>query len=135
MLVEMLKSKLHDARITHADVEYEGSLGIDVELMEGVGFHPYEKVLVANIDNGNRLETYAIPEPFGSRRISLKGAAARQGSVGDRVIIMSYCMVEESAVRDGKHKPRILRLDENNDPVRRAPNALAGEEFVSTLKA
>ena len=134
MQVEMLKSKLHDARITHADVEYEGSLGIDVELMEGVGFHPYEKVLVANIDNGSRLETYAIPEPFGSRRISLKGAAARQGSVGDRVIIMSFCHVEESNVRDGKHRPRVFRLDENNDPIQRLPSTPTTGEIASILE-
>ena len=71
MNVNMLKSKLHQACVTHADVAYEGSLGIDVELMEAVGLYPYEKVLVANINNGSRLETYVIAEPFGSRRIVL----------------------------------------------------------------
>ena len=95
MKLEMLKSKLHEACITHADVAYEGSLGIDVELMEAVGIHPYEKILLANINNGSRLETYAIAEPFGSRHIVLNGAAARHGSVGDRVIIMSFCWVEK----------------------------------------
>ena len=131
MNVEMLRSKLHQACITQADVDYEGSLGIDVELMEAVGLFPYEKVLVANINNGNRLETYVIAEPFGSRRIVLNGAAARLGSVGDRVIIMSYCLVDESVVREGRHKPRVLRLDENNDPVYCVPNAHTGDEFVS----
>ena len=135
MQVEMLKAKLHQACITHGDLGYEGSIGIDTELMEAVGLYPYEKVAVADINNGNRFETYVIPEPFGSRRMVLNGAAARLGLVGDRVIIMSYCMVEESAVRDGTHKPRILRLDENNDPVRRAPNAFASEELVSMPKA
>ena len=117
MNVEMLKSKLHRACITHAHVDYEGSLGIDAELMEAVGLYPYEKVLVANISNGNRLETYAISEPFGSRHIVLNGAAARLGSVGDRVIIMSFCHLCEADVRDGRHRPRVLRLDEHNEPA------------------
>ncbi|GAF74596.1 unnamed protein product, partial [marine sediment metagenome] len=86
MKVEMLKAKLHRARITHADVNYEGSLGIDTELMEAVGLLRYEKILVSNVNNGDRLETYVIAEPFGSRRIVLNGAAARRGAVGDRVI-------------------------------------------------
>ncbi|MHC4695301.1 MAG: aspartate 1-decarboxylase [Planctomycetota bacterium] len=139
MQVEMLKAKLHQACITDGNVNYEGSFGIDTELMEAVGLYPYEKVLIANINNGSRLETYVIPEPFGSRRMVLNGAAARHGSAGDRVIIMSFCMVEESAVREGRHKPRVLRLDENNDPVycnshRLKTGAIPGEEFVSMLE-
>ena len=121
MNVKMLKSKLHQACVTHADVDYEGSLGIDVELMEAVGLYPYEKVLVANINNGSRLESYVIAEPFGSRRIVLNGAAARLGSVGDRVIIMSFCSVVESVVREGRYRPRVIRLDERNEPVQRMP--------------
>ena len=117
MNIEMLKSKLHRACTTHADVDYEGSLGIDVELMEAVGLYSYEKILAANLTNGNRLETYAIAEPFGSRRMVLNGAAARLGSVGDRMIIMSFAHVSEADVRNGKHRPRILRLDERNEPV------------------
>src|SRR3972149_1121449 len=68
MKIEILRAKLHQACITQADVDYEGSLGIDIELMEAVGMYPYEKVLVANMNNGSRLETYAIPEPFGFPR-------------------------------------------------------------------
>lgn len=134
MQLEMLKSKLHQACVTDGDVHYEGSFGIDSELMEAVGLYPYEKVLVANINNGSRLETYVIPEPFGSRRMVLNGAAAKLGSIGDRVIVMSYCLVEESVVQEGRHKPRVLHLDENNDPVYRVPYALANEEFVSMLE-
>ncbi len=122
----MLKSKLHQACVTHADADYEGSLGIDVELMDAVGMHSYEKVLVSNLNNGNRFETYAIPEASGSRRIVLNGAAALLGSVGDRIIIMSFCHVEESDVREDRHKPRILRLDENNEPTQPTPAAAAG---------
>src|SRR3990172_3178863 len=121
MKIEILRAKLHQACITQADVDYEGSLGIDIELMEAVGIYPYEKVLVANINNGSRLETYAIPEPFGSRRMVLNGAAARLGSVGDRIIVMAFCWLEESVLREGKHRPPVLRLAERNEPVRRSP--------------
>ena len=135
MQIEMLKAKLHRACVTHADVNYEGSFGIDTELMEVVGLYPYEKVLVSNINTGTRLETYVIPEAFGSRRMTLNGAAARLGTVGDRVIVMSFCMVEESLVRDGRFKPRILRLDENNDLVYYPAHLPITEEFVSMLEA
>ncbi len=117
MILKMLKSKLHQACVTDADVNYEGSFGIDSELMDTVGLYPYEKVLIANINNGSRLETYVIPEPFGSKRMVLNGAAARWGTVGDRVIIMSFCDVEEAIVRQGKHQPRVIRLNESNEPV------------------
>jgi len=116
----VLRAKLFQARITHADIEYEGSLGIDTELMDLVGFFPYEKVLVANINNGNRLETYVIPEEAGSRRMVLNGAAARLGAAGDRIIVMSFAWVKESDLRDGKFKPRIARLDEHNNPIQTA---------------
>lgn len=130
MQVSMLKAKLHQARVTHADIEYEGSLGIDSELMEAVGLHPYEKVLVSNINNGHRFETYVIAEPFGCRRMVLNGAAARLGAVGDRVIIMAFCMVEESIVREGKHRPRVLRLDDRNEPIPDFPADSAVEELT-----
>jgi aspartate 1-decarboxylase len=133
MQIEMLKSKLHQACITDADVNYEGSFGVDTELMEAVGLHPYEKLLIANINNGARYETYAIPEPFGSRRMVARGAAARLGCVGDRVIIMSFCMVEEALVRSGQFRPRVLRLDESNDPVSPIPSRPTAAEVSSML--
>ena len=131
MKIEMLKSKLHQACVTHADVNYEGSLGIDIELMEAVGLHPHEKVLVANISNGHRFETYAIPEPFGSRKIVLNGAAARLGRPGDRVIIMSFAWLDEAEARQGRHGPRVLRLDQSNAPVHRSQAAEAPEPIAS----
>lgn len=134
MKLEMLRAKLHRACVTDANAEYEGSLGIDTELMEAVGLYPYEKVLVANINNGSRLETYVIPEPFGSRRIVSNGAAARHASVGDRVIIMSFCHVKEAEVREGRFRPRVLRLDENNDPVCMIPVATCGSDDASMLE-
>ena len=133
MTIGMLKSKLHQACVTHADVYYEGSLGIDVELMEAVGLYHYERVLVSNMNNGARFETYVIAEPFGSRRIVPNGAAARLTAVGDRIIIMSFAQVEESLVRDGKHKPRVLRLDARNEPIQRIPQAPTTEEIESML--
>ena len=134
MKIEILRAKLHRACITQADVDYEGSLGIDIELMEAVGLFPYEKLLVANINNGSRLETYAIAEPFGSRRMILNGAAARLGSAGDRIIVMSYCWIDEAIVREGKHRPRILRLDEHNNPIPRILHAPTTEEIASMLE-
>ncbi len=134
MLIEVLKSKLHQACVTQSDLHYEGSLGVDIELMEAVGLYPYEKILVSNINTGARLETYAIPEPFGSRRIILNGAAARTGAAGDRIIIMSFCRIEESIVREGKYKPSVIRLDERNEPVQRIPAAPTTQEIASMLE-
>ena len=131
MHVQMLKSKLFEACVTQAELRYEGSLGIDAELMEMVGMHPHEKILVSNVNTGARFETYAISEPFGSRRIVLNGAAARLGAVGDRVIIMSFCEVEEAIVKAGEHRPRIVRLDERNEPVEAAKPVPTSDRVAS----
>jgi aspartate 1-decarboxylase len=118
MTIHMLKSKLHEARVTDANIRYEGSLAVDLELLDMVGLHPFEKVLVSNLHNGSRFETYIIEAPRGSRQIVLNGAAARLGTAGDRIIIMSFAEVDERLVRDGEYRPRVIRLDEHNDPVR-----------------
>ena len=115
MLITMLKSKLHHARVTESELEYQGSLTIDRQLMDDVRMHPYEKILVANMANGERFETYAIPAERGSKVICLNGATAHRGAVGDRLIIFSFAQIEESAV--AAHKPRVLVLDENNDVI------------------
>lgn len=133
MTLEMLKSKLHQACITQADINYEGSIGIDRELMEIVGLQEYEKVLVANINNGERLETYVIAAPFGSRRIVLNGAAARKGAVGDRIIIMSFAHVEDAKLRQGVYKPRVIRLTETNDPIDPRRAAPSHDEIASMI--
>ena len=83
MLLEMLKGKIHKARITMCDIDYEGSLEIDSEILEKAGILPYEKILVVNATNGKRLETYAIPGKAGSKVFCLNGAAAHRGSVGE----------------------------------------------------
>lgn len=115
MLCSMLKSKLHHARVTEADLEYEGSLKIDLDLMDAVHLRPLEKIMVANLENGNRFETYAIPGERGSGVIGLNGATVHLGKVGDRLIVFSFALIPESEVI--AHKAHVLVLDKNNEPV------------------
>lgn len=112
MFREFLKSKIHRAVITQADLNYEGSLTIDQELMDAAGVARFEKIDVYNISNGQRFSTYAIPGERGSGIIGLNGAAARLGSVGDLVIIVSYIHLTEDEVN--KHEPVIVLADEQN---------------------
>ncbi|MBI2793126.1 MAG: aspartate 1-decarboxylase [Ignavibacteria bacterium] len=111
----MFKSKLHRARITHADLYYEGSLTIDEALMKAADLLPYEKVSVVNINNGERFETYVIPGKSGSRDVGLNGAAARKGQVGDEVIIISYTTVSDEEART--IRPTVVLLDKDNNIV------------------
>ena len=111
----MLKAKLHRAAVTSCELDYEGSITIDPDLLETAGILPYEKVLVANLANGERFETYAIGGEAGSREICLNGATAHKGSVGDRVIIFTFCAVSEEAA--AVHHPTVVVLDENNRTV------------------
>lgn len=90
MNVQLLKSKLHRIRVTEAKLDYEGSLTLDPDDMEAVGILPYEKILCADVENGNRFETYAIEGRRGSHVCCLNGAAAHKGKVGDRLIVMSF---------------------------------------------
>jgi aspartate 1-decarboxylase len=108
----MLKSKIHRARVTHSNIDYEGSISIDKKLMEAADILPYEQVHVLNIDNGARFETYAIEAEAGSGEIGIQGAAARLASAGDKVIILTYCNVEEAEVH--RHHPTRVYVDENN---------------------
>ena len=93
MTVTVLKSKLHRIRVTEAKLDYTGSLTIDEDLMDAVGIINYEKLLVANVDNGERFETYAIRGPRGSGVCCLNGAAAHKGEVGDRLIVMTWAQM------------------------------------------
>ena len=113
MQVQVLKSKIHRARVTQSDLEYEGSLGVDLDLMEEVGILPYEKLLVVNANNGARLETYAIPAPRESRTFCLNGAAARLGEIGDVITLMVFGVMPADEAVD--FVPRIVVLDENNE--------------------
>lgn len=93
MLIQLLKAKLHRIRVTEACLDYEGSLTLDPDDMEAVGIMPYEKILCADVENGNRFETYAIAGERGSHICCLNGAAAHQGKVGDRLIVMAFAQM------------------------------------------
>jgi aspartate 1-decarboxylase len=107
-----LKTKLHRATVTDANLNYEGSLSIDPELMHSADILSYEKVDVVNINNGARFTTYAIPGKPHSGEICLNGAAARLGQVGDRIIIITYINLNENEFEN--HHPKAILLDENN---------------------
>lgn len=112
-LLTLLKGKLHRAAVTGANLEYEGSVAIDSDLMKAANILPYEQVDIYNITNGERFTTYAITAPGGSKTISIQGAAAHKASVGDRVIIVAYIqMSEEEAL---EHKPSNILLDKENN--------------------
>lgn len=113
MQISMIRAKLHQARVTGADLNYEGSIGIDSDLLRQAGIYPYERVLVVDLENGNRLETYTIPAAAGSREVSLNGAAARLVNVGDRIIIMAFAQVDVPPPSDWE--PHVLILDEKNE--------------------
>ena len=99
MVLQILKAKLHRIKVTEACLDYEGSLTLDPDDMEAVGIVPYEKILVADVENGNRFETYAIAGERGSHVCCLNGAAAHQGKVGDRVIVMAFAAMSEDEAR------------------------------------
>lgn len=109
---QLCKSKIHGATITEANLYYEGSVTLDMDLVDAADLVAYERVQVVNINNGSRLESYILPGERGSGVLALNGAAARQGQVGDRVILISYAHYEESEI-DG-HEPRVVFVDENN---------------------
>jgi len=111
----MLKGKIHRARVTCANLDYEGSIAIDKELMEAADILPYEMVHVLDVNNGQRFQTYAIEGERGSRVISINGAAARLVSKGDIVIILSYCTVSDEEAKS--IKPRLVYVNAQNDII------------------
>ena len=115
MLIEMLKGKIHRARVTQAELNYVGSVTIDRALMDAAGILEYEKVQIADVDNGERLETYVIAGEAGSGVICLNGAAARCVSTGDKVIIMAYAQVTPEEAQS--FKPKVVFVDDANRPV------------------
>ena len=114
MLLTLLKSKLHRATVTAADLEYEGSVGIDADLLDLAGILPHERVEIYDITNGARLATYAIALPAGTRAVQINGAAAHLVNVGDRVIICAYAQMEEAAAR--VFSPTVVLLGEDGGP-------------------
>lgn len=120
-LIKLMKAKIHRAVVTEADLHYEGSIGIDEDLLEMAGILPFEAVHVWDVDNASRFETYAIALPRGSRRICVNGAAARLVQAGDRVIVATFCWMDESAGR--AHQPAVLLVDGENRVTSRKPAA------------
>lgn len=116
MEITMLKSKIHRAIVTQADLDYIGSITIDEELLEASDIYEYEKVEIADIDNGNRFETYAIAGERGSGIICLNGAAARLVNVGDKIIIMAYAHM--TPTEKASFSPTVVFVDEHNRPTK-----------------
>jgi aspartate 1-decarboxylase len=116
MHLTLLKCKLHRARVTHAEVDYEGSCAIDEELLNLAGIREYEQIHIYNVTNGERFTTYAIRAEPGSRIISVNGAAAHKATPGDRVIICAYAAMTEAEAE--VYKPALVYLDEHNSVTR-----------------
>ena len=121
MQCTMLKAKLHQARVTHAELVYEGSCAIDGRLMDMAGILEYEQIQIYNLDNGERFETYAIRGEEGSKMISVNGAAAHKAQPGHRVIICAYANYSSSELIN--YKPRLIYMDEGNE-VKGTSNAI-----------
>jgi len=116
MLIKVLRTKIHRATVTSANLDYIGSITIDQDLIDAVGLVEGEFVLVANLANGTRHETYVIPGEAGSGTVCINGAAARLVHVGDRIIIMSHAYVTAEQAR--QLKPKVILVDDKNRPVR-----------------
>ena len=115
VFLTMLKAKLHRATVTGADMHYEGSIGIDRDLLDASGILPHEQVDVLNINTGGRFTTYAIEAPRGSADIAVNGAAARLVQEGDKVIIVAYCQIPTEEARN--YHPNVVVLGEDNEIV------------------
>ena len=115
MILNLLRCKIHRAQVTNVNLNYEGSIGIDSEFMDMVGILPYEKVLIGNIANGERFETYAFREPAGSKSITLNGAAALLGKAGDLLVILAFA---DFSLEEAKAwKPSLLVLGDANQRI------------------
>ena len=110
--IQVLKSKIHTAKVTEAELEYEGSIGIDEDIMKLADIREHEKVLVINFKNGKRYETYAIKAKAGSKTIAVNGAGALYSELGDPVTIISFGLID---CKEDTPKPTVLILDDNNN--------------------
>ncbi len=126
MLISLLKSKIHRATVTDAVVDYIGSITIDKKLMAEAGMVVFEKVLVVSLDTGERLETYIIEGQSGSGGICLNGAAAKVMGKGEKIIIMSFCMLTERQAKG--FKPKIVHVDESNNIIKSISDLKNDEE-------
>ena len=116
MKLNMLKGKIHRARVVQAELDYVGSITVDEDLMDAAGIYEYEQVQIVDINNGNRFETYVIAGERGSGMICLNGAAARQVQVNDKIIIMCYALMEAGEIKE--NPPKVVFVDEDNKIVR-----------------
>ncbi|MGH8293359.1 MAG: aspartate 1-decarboxylase [Gammaproteobacteria bacterium] len=121
MQLTLLKAKLHRARVTRVEIDYEGSCAIDANLLDTAGILPYEQIQIYNVSNGARLTTYAIRAEAGSGTISVNGSAAHHAKPGDIVIICAYAQM--TAAEAVNHKPHLVYLDESNK-ITRTSNAI-----------
>ena len=112
MLRVLMKSKIHGATVTEANLRYTGSITIDKELLKKSDICPFERVQIVNLNNGSRVETYVLEGAAGSGTICMNGAAARWAEVGDKVIIISYSLLDPREVK--KHRPNVIFVDEKN---------------------
>jgi aspartate 1-decarboxylase len=115
MKLQVFKSKIHRVRVTFADVDYEGSVTVDANLLDAAGILPYEAVHIWNVTRGTRLLTYAIEGPRGSGVVCVNGAAAHQNSPGDLVILATFAEMTPEEAR--RYRPVVVRVDENNRPL------------------
>jgi aspartate 1-decarboxylase len=131
VLRTLMKSKLHRAVVTGANLHYVGSVTIPADLMAMADLLPHERVQVVDIDNGARLETYVIAGPHGSGELTLNGAAARLVQPGDRVIVISYGLYTDAEARE--HRPTVVLLDEQNRPALAPPEPpdTDGDDFLA----
>lgn len=132
MLVHLLRTKLLRAEVTGARLDYEGSLALDRELMDLVGLLPYERILIGNLANGQRFETYAIPAPAGTREVCLNGATAHLGQPGHLLVIMSFA--EVPAAEAPTWQPRTATLGDRNRRIVRLENSAASPALLSTFQ-
>jgi aspartate 1-decarboxylase len=113
---DILGGKIHSARVTQVNLEYEGSCAIDQDLLDQANILQYERIHIYNVNSGVRFDTYAIPAKRGSGQIALNGAAARLAQKGDKVIIVTYVQVDDQDT--ASHRPTVVVVDENNKPVK-----------------
>jgi len=112
MYRQILKAKIHRATVTDSRVDYEGSVTVDEELLKAADIMPWEKVLIANLNNGSRIESYAIPGEPGSGVICMNGGAAKYAQKGDLVIIMSFSVMTDEELE--RHEPRVVYVNKQN---------------------
>ena len=112
MYRQILKAKIHRASVTDSQIDYEGSITIDEELLRAADIRPWEKVLIANLDNGSRIESYAIPGEAGSGVICMNGGAAKYAKKGDLVIIMTFGVLTDEELE--RHQPKVVYVDKQN---------------------